>query len=30
MHIMDNSEENAFFPTAFRTKILLKSLLLNQ
>lgn len=30
MHIMDNSEEDAFSPTAFGTKILLKSLLLNQ
>lgn len=27
MHIMDNSEEDAFSPTAFGTKILLKSLL---
>jgi hypothetical protein len=30
MHVMDNSEEDAFPPTAFGTKILLKSLLLNQ
>lgn len=32
MHVMDNSEEDAFSPppTAFGTKILLKSLLLNQ